>query len=50
MKDAVVLFLHTNLLKSVCIAILCTGTVTEKSLTLHGTKCLTEAWAPQNLN
>ena len=50
MKDVTVLFLHTNLLDSVCSVILCTGTVTEKSLILQGTKCLTEAWAPQILN
>ena len=50
MKDVTVLFLHTNLLDSVCSVILCTGTVTEKSLILQGTKCLTEAWVPQILN
>jgi len=30
MKDAIVLFLQINLLKSVCSAILCTGTANRK--------------------
>ena len=40
MKDAIVLFLQTNLLKSVCSAILCTGTANRKEPNFTGHKML----------